>query len=293
MKTITFFSEKGGVGKSSFSIMFASWLRYNHGVDVALADFNHRISRYRESEIRARNKFIKENPETGVLPFNEHNAWPIVDAWADDIKSYQEDGLPYPYASWFNDQVTKGDLAGHDVIVCDFPGSMTDGSFMNMLTMHHLGLVIIPTEKDEMTLGSTLRLKDILNRTNYNYCCFINKAQLGLKNFRNAYLKFGRKLTALSVRMLPDIVTYSERMTTIDKVDIIRSTFGFPDFNKPEYNGISDLGIENLFIDVTRELAKVPDYKGTGNADLSFIETMQKKNDGRFFKGSSYPEYEF
>ncbi len=290
MKTITFFSEKGGVGKSSFSIMYASWLS-KHGIDVALADFNHRISRYRESEIRARNKFIEENPEAGVLPFDEKKAWPIINAWASDIQPYKEDGLPYPYGSWFNDQVTKGKLAGHDVIVCDFPGSMADGSFMHMLYMRQLGLIVIPTEKDEMTLGSTLRLKDLLNKTN-NYCCFINKAQLGLKNFRTSYLKLGRKLTAGSVRMLPDIVTYSERMTTIDKVDIIRSTFGFPDFSKPEYSGLSDLGIENLFIDVTRELAKAPDFKGTEKADLTFIETMEKKNDGRFFKGSAFPEYE-
>ena len=48
MKTITFFSEKGGVGKSTFSIMLASWLHHKMGVKVALADFNLQGSRETE-----------------------------------------------------------------------------------------------------------------------------------------------------------------------------------------------------------------------------------------------------
>lgn len=292
MKTITFFSEKGGVGKSSFSIMYSSWLQ-NHGVKTALADFNHRISRYRESEIRARNNFIKENPNVEIQPYNEANSWPIINAWSKDIEPYRQEGLPAPHASWFKDQTEKGKLAGYDVIICDFPGSMADGSFKDLLAMRQLNLVVIPTEKDEMTLAATLRLKDILNRNNFNYCCFINKAQLGLKNFRMSYLRLGKKLTLSGVRMLPDIVTYSERMTTIDKVDIIRSTFGFPDFTKPQYTGLSDLGIENLFIDVTKELRKTADFENTGLANLDFVDNMEKKNDGRYFKGSTFPEYEF
>jgi cellulose biosynthesis protein BcsQ len=79
MKTITFFSEKGGVGKSSFSIMYASWLS-KHGIDVALADFNHRISRYRESEIRARNKFIEENPEVTSSPIRKTGCLTLTEA---------------------------------------------------------------------------------------------------------------------------------------------------------------------------------------------------------------------
>ena len=161
-----------------------------------------------------------------------------------------------------------------------------------MFTMNYLNLIVVPTEKDEMTLTSTLRLAKILNGKR-NYCCFVNKAQLGLKNFRGQYMKLGQKLTRLGIPMLPDMVSYSERMTSIDKPDIIRSTFGFPDFTKKEFAGLSDLGIENLFIDITKELAKTKDFNGTGNAELSFINQLQKKDDGRWFRGSSYPEYEF
>ena len=120
----------------------------------------------------------------------------------------------------------------------------------------------------------------------------MNKANL-LKNFKGKYLKLCENLVNKGgVRMLPDIVTNSDRMTTIDKVDIIRSTFGFVDFSRPEMANVSNFGIENLFIDVTKELEKTDNLPGTGKTDLTFVHTLLKENDGRFFNGSSYPEYE-
>lgn len=292
MKTITFFSEKGGVGKSSFSIMYASWLKHQHGLSVALADFNHRIAKYRSAEVRNRNKFIEKNPDAGAQPFDENNTWPIYEAYLKEIDEIKDEGIQIPYAEWFKRAIKRENLDRYDVVLCDFPGSLDDGSYAQLLSQGLIRLTVIPTEKDEMTLASTLKLHNILKKHDKNHCCFINKAQLGLKNFRNSYLTLGKRLTASGVPMLPDIVTYSERMTTIDKVDIIRSTFGFPDFSRKEYENISDLGLENLFIDVTRELAKTDDLPGTPAADLGFVEQMQKKKDGRYFKGSSFPEYE-
>ena len=290
MKTITFFSEKGGVGKSSFSIMYASFLQKN-GVKVALADFNHRIERYRENEIKARNNYIKLNPDAGVETLDPESSWPIKTAWHKEIEPYKQDGITTPHASWFAENVRDGVFSGKDVIVCDFPGSLSDGSFKDLLITKNLCLIVTPTEKDDMTLSSTLKLNKLL-KDRYNHCVFINKAQLGLKNFRNSYLNLGKKMASLGVKMLPDIITYSERMGTIDKVDLLRSTF---DYSMPETlaeRGLSDLGITNLFIDVTRELAKTDDIPGTDKADLSFITNLQKTNDGRSFNGSSFPEYE-
>ena len=291
MKTIAFFSEKGGVGKSSFTIMYASWLQ-KHGVRVGVADFNNRITAYRMSEIRERNKFIEKNPDAGIQPFNEASTWPIANAYESEIEVYRKDGSQFPYANWFKDQVQKGKLNGLDVVLCDFPGSLSGGEFKNLLILNQLGLIVIPTEKDQMTLQSTYRLSDTLKKLKKNFCCFVNKAQLGMKNYRGQYTLLGRRLAEKGIPMLPDIITYSERMMTIDKVDIIRSTFGFPDFSKGEYKRISDLGIENLFIDITRELNKSSELENTEPVMLDFVNEMQKKDDGRCFKGSSFPEYE-
>lgn len=291
MKTITFFSEKGGVGKSSLSMMFASVLNYKYGRKVALVDFNHRIVKYRRTEIKNRLNYIKNNPNTDVKQFDVEKAWPIFEVVEAEARALKQNGYVQPYAEWFRRLVKKEDLGQYDIVVCDYPGAISEhGAFLDMLQHKQLGIVVIPTEKDEMTLDSTLRLHSLLK--DYNHCCFINKAQLGLKNYRNAYLTLGTKLMKLGIPMLPDIITYSERMTTIDKVDIIRSTFGFPDFSKPEYAAVSDLGLENLFIDITRELNKTPDMENTPEVDLSFADSLKKTDDGRYFRGSSYPQYE-
>ena len=289
MKTITFFSEKGGVGKSSISIMFASWLKHNHGVKVGFADFNNRITFYRESEIRERKNFIKNNPDTDILPFDESKTWPIVNAYSREIEPYEQRRCPY--AAWFQDEYIKGKLKGFDVVVCDFGGSLNAPEFSNLLAMKQLNLVVIPTERDEMTLTSTMRMAGILSNVNANYCCFINKANL-LRNYKGQYIRLGQGLTKKGIRMLPDMVTFSERMKTIDKVDILRSTFGYPDFTKGEYKKISDLGMENLFIDVAKELNRTKDLPGTDPANLSFVGTLVKHEDERQFKGSAFPEYE-
>lgn len=292
MKTITFFSEKGGVGKSSFSIMLASWLYHQCGVSVAVADFNHRIKNYRNTEIRNRNEYIKKNPGTDIKPFELSKTWPIFEAFKQDVAEIRQDGTPYPYAAWLKTRIKEEHLEDTQVLVCDFPGSLDDGSFMDLISLNLIGLTVIPTEKDEMTLSSTLKLANSLKKFNKNYCCFINKAQVMMKNFRNGYLELGKRLTKHGVRMLPDIISYSERMMTIDKVDILRSTFGFLDFSKEEFKNINDLGLQNLFIDVTKELNKTADLPGTSATNLDFVNSLNKRDDGRSFRGSAFPEYE-
>ena len=289
MKTISFFSEKGGVGKSTFSIMYASWLHYKFGVKVGLADFNDRITRYRSAEIAKREELRKSKPDIPSL--NEASAWPIATVKVKDIEQLRKNGASKPYAHWFVEQL-QGPLAGMDVILCDFPGNLSGHEFIEMAGFKLLNLVVIPTERDPMTIQSTRKLQKMLTVGELNHCVFINKAQVGLRNLRSYYTVFGQELMKSNMPLLPDMVSYSERIMAIEKLDNIRSTFGFPDFSLPEYENGKDLGIENLFIDVTRELAKTPDLKGTIPTDLSFVNGLTKNQDGRQLVGTAFPEYE-
>ena len=293
MKTISFFSEKGGVGKSSYSIMYASWLHHQHGLKVALADFNNRVYNYRRSEMANRRQFIESNPDTEIKPYDESLSWPIINCLSSDVREIRRNtGTNCPYANWFENEVSNGRLKGYDVVVLDFPGSLTGGEYLQMMAIGDIGLTVIPTEKDEMTLQSTLTLSRMLQNQDKKHCVFITKAQLGLRNFRGQYFKLAKLLVERGMPVLPDLVSYSERISTFDKVDIIRSTFGFPDFSTSEFEKGKDLGLENLFIDVTRELASTQDLKGTDEVNLDFINEMTKHNDGRQFNGSAFPEYE-
>lgn len=293
MKIITFFSEKGGVGKSSFSIMYASWLKYKHGVKVALADFNERISDYRKAEIRERNKLIRENPEKGIQPFDLESAWPIIPALRSEVNEWRKILPNFPFYAWLDNEIRKGRLKDYDVVLCDFPGSLDSGEFMQILSGQLINLTVIPFDNDEMTINSTTKTHNYLD--NKNHCMFLNKVDVNFANRRNMCIALAHKMMKKpepGFPVLPDMVAYSERMTTIEKVDILRTTFTCPDFDSDTFKGGRDLGTENLFIDVTRELAKTADIRNTRPADLSFVDGLQKRKDNRQFTGSSFPEYE-
>lgn len=291
MKTISFFSEKEGSCKTSFSIMYASWLKYRYGVSVAVIDFNNRIRFYRESEIREREIFIKEHPEAGAQPLDTRTAWPIINAYTRDIEPYRGVAKEHPYATWFRNEYLNGRLKDYDIVLCDFPRNILRHEFRDLVSLRLINLIVVPMGRDRVTIDSTIRLCRSLSACGQNYCCFINKARLGIRNFQGMDAQLGQEMTRRGIPMLPDMIT-PERIMTIDQFIITRSTFGFPDFTKGEFGRSSDQGLENLFIDVTRELNKTKDLERSGTADISFIDELRKMDDGRMFRGSSFPEYE-
>lgn len=293
MKTISFFSEKGGVGKSSFSILFASWLRYKHGLNVGLADYNARISAYRRQEMRERNKLIRSNPEADIQPYDEKKAWPILDCTTEETERCRKEySTNTPNAAWLREQIIDGPFKDMDIVICDFPGSLSGKEYIDVATSRLLSLVVIPTEKEPQTLDATITLSRMNAKINQPYVIFLNRANLGLRNIREKYLNLVPLLAKQNYPILPDIVVNSERMGTIDKVDIIRSTFRYPDFDSKEFEGARDMGIENLFTDITRFLGSMPDLTGTGKSDFSFAKGLSKTNDGRQAKGSAFPQLE-
>lgn len=295
MKTITFFSEKGGVGKSTMSILYASWLSYKHGVKVAVADFNNRIQNVRDKDMKAM-KAADGNPDVKLTPAFTGTPWPTVTCKPKDVAMIRKNNLPYPHFKWLDWQFSRGDLRGFDVIVCDFPGSLTGQEFTDCLLAGGLSLIVIPVEKEQMTIASTFNIIRMLEMTRMDdrYCAFINRALLDLTARKKSYMNFGPSLKDAGVKILPDFVQFSDRLQTLDRVDVLRSTLRYPDFDSPDYAGArtKDLGIENLFIDVTRELAKRPDLPGTDEAVLDFVDSLKKKDDGRQFAGSAFPHYE-
>lgn len=299
MKTITFFSEKGGVGKSTMTIMYASWLQ-SHGVKVAVADYNNRVNSYRKNEMETRKERIKEALNAGKPAPSELNpskTWPIHTVDPAEILNMKRQGIRCPYSQWFSDRVNKG-LSEYDVVLLDFPGSITGGEFGELLATDKLNIIINPIENEQMTVRSTMWLKDVIEQMNNKTTnktplyIFINRAQLGLTNMRKIYFEFAKKLCEKGFPLLPDMISYSEKMMDMKKVDIFKSTFGYPDFSKDEYGKAKDLGLGNLFIDVTTLLDRTEDLKDTKPADLSFVKKMKKVNDGRQLDFTPFPELE-
>lgn len=289
MKILTFYNEKGGVGKSTFTIMYASWLKYKHGIKVGVLDFNNRESNYRMNE-------IEEKRDMGVLDrYDLDSMWPIVTADRKAIKKIKDDMItPMPNPYWVENEIRNGQLKGLDVLIVDLPGAVNAREFMEFLVSKMIGLYVIIFDRDPQTMDATIVVQNALMKSQQNYMGFINQAQ-SYVSIRE-YEQVAETLQKAGLPILPDIISYSERMKKISEPDIMRSTLEYPDWNSKIFEGSRDLGTENLFIDITRELAKTKDFKGTPASDLSFIRTLEKSLHGqekRQLTGTNFPEYEF
>ena len=287
MKTLSFFNEKGGVGKSSFTLLWASWLKYKHGVNVGVADFNRRLAKTRENE---ENFCIQGNIPIASLD----ERWPIEFPSNDELRRYKDKNLP-PYGKWFYDQLTKGPLKDCELVIADFPGALTGDELIQVLEQKLLSYVVIPTDRNNQTISCTSLTARILARSKVPHSIFIN--QVSHQVDKKIYVKIQKFIQErMGEKVLPDLISYTERMRKLGGKDSICRTLSFPDWEQPEFRGSRDLGIENLFIDVTRELKKQPELPIGNHCDLSFVDELEKKNDfsamKRQLSGTAFPEYE-
>lgn len=288
MKTIAFFNEKGGVGKSIMNVMFASWLQYKHGLKVGLADFNDRIENNRANEVAARRRLGTYDA------LKDREPWPIASVDHNFVRNCTRRKL-FGNAMWFDAQIKNGPLKDRDVVVVDFPGSLDGGSFTELVSYRLVSQVVLVCDADKEVMLAALNMNKMVTSMvpEVNVMGFVNKARLNQKNYeRKYYEEVKDPLMKLGLRLLPDTVSYSERIINLDRPDIMRSSLTYPDWDSPAFAGGRDLGIENLFTDVARELRRSMEIRGTGTADLSFVDSLSKTDDGRQFRGSSFPEYE-
>lgn len=153
MKVITFFNDKGGVGKTAFSILFASWLAYDQNETVRVLDFDypsHQIASKRKDEIQ----LIKSNPvfaknvtqrpysitePKGCPPYTNEQ----LKAFINDIRRLKQE---------------KGYL------IIDFPGSFKASDAAPAIIMAGLvDLVVFPIDSDANSSGRALFINHTIN----------------------------------------------------------------------------------------------------------------------------------
>uniref|UniRef100_A0AB33JNJ9 AAA family ATPase n=1 Tax=Prevotella sp. GTC17262 TaxID=3236797 RepID=A0AB33JNJ9_9BACT len=136
-------NQKGGVGKSAFTVLLAGYLHYLKDKNVAVVDCDspqHSLCRMRERDMQA----IEQNPHYRQLLVRqwEHirkKAYPVVGATPDKAREAADE------------LARDGDF---DIILVDLPGTMgTQGVFSTIVNMDY---VITPIIADRIVMQSSL-----------------------------------------------------------------------------------------------------------------------------------------
>lgn len=138
-------NQKGGVGKSAFTILLASYFHYVKKLNVAVVDCDspqHSLSRMRERDKQTVNRsdYFKQL----VITQWEHiqrKAYPIINATADKAREVA-------------DALVKDAVEPYDLILIDLPGTVeAHGVFRTIINMDY---VITPIIADRMVMQSSL-----------------------------------------------------------------------------------------------------------------------------------------
>ena len=231
MRTISFFSAKGGTCKTTMNMLFASYLKYHLGKRVLVMDFDG--PEYNLSYTRKRELLYCE--KNGIAVETE-NLYPIHEV--DDIS---ENGLREILA--FKTQLTQH----YDYLVMDFPGSFAREDAVCRLALRGaFDLLVLPVELDGMIIASSRSLASTLQQMGQKTLLFFNKVHGKEKpEMYDALRKwFGQR----NVRMSNHKVKNSLKMRRDSDaaINYCRSSITFPFKEIQEYNP----GIIELFEEV-------------------------------------------
>lgn len=222
MRTISFFSAKGGTGKTTFNMLLASWLKYEKGLRTAVLDFDSpefNLSYTRKREL----KYLQDK---GLTP-DEKQLYPIL-----EIEDYEsKKSLPIVRKLMI-------DAAGSlDVLILDFGGSFNDGDpVLDLVQAGLIDLVVIPLEMDGMILSSGKSLASVLEQLGQKALLFFNKVHG--KEKPQLYVELERWLAedGLTVSTHRIKNTVKLRRDADNGSNFLRSTVSFPCKEMQEIN---------------------------------------------------------
>lgn len=227
-KFIAIGNQKGGVGKSALTVIYASYLHYELQKNVIIVDCDypqHSIMNMRESDIET----VNENKELQTalakrFDQNGRKAYRI-------LKSSAEDALEVVIDFMDNSPIPV------DVVLFDIPGTVNSQGIVNLIV--NLDYIFIPIIADKRVLTSSLSfalsLKGIIENTAGQLTLkdlffFWNKVD-GREN-TELYTLFSDVANETGVKMLstriPDTKRYNKELSAT-RNEIFRSTLFPPD----------------------------------------------------------------
>ena len=165
---IAFSTQKGGVGKSAFTILMSSYLHYVLGMEIAVVDCDYPQHSIVEMRQRDMEQVMKDN-------YYKQMAY-------DQFTSLKRKAYPVEKSLPENAIATAGKLIDKaanqpDIIFFDLPGTLNSKGVVK--TLAGMDYIFSPVSADRVVLESTLKFASMLNE---------NLVSVGKSNIKGLYL---------------------------------------------------------------------------------------------------------
>lgn len=214
MKKIAIFSPKGGVGKSTFTILLASYLQYSTKKSVMVLDCDmpqHSISKIRQREIAV----LKEDIDlkSNISQYHKENNLDIYPIQTLDIRELKHNSI---------------DNTEADYLIYDLPGTLNIPGVIQ--TLISLDILIIPVEVDYNVFVPSLEFVQALDIDKSKVFFLFNK--IDLRENQSLYQSLNEYLTKHEYNVLNTILPYSTQIKKELKssTNPVRSTLRAPSY---------------------------------------------------------------
>lgn len=224
---VAFSSQKGGVGKSTFTTLVASTMHYRLGYNVAVfdADFpQHSLIKMKDRDL----KMVMDNETLKKLAYKQFTtlnkkAYPILQHKADNVLDAAREFI-------------NTSAVPVDVIFFDLPGTVnTSGILKALAGMHH---IFTPITADRVVMESTLvfsqLLQNIIMKQGETSIESINLFwnQVDGRESTPLYNVYNKLIDELGLSLMQSRIKNSTRFrkeSEVDSKNIFRSTLMPPD----------------------------------------------------------------
>ena len=232
-------SQKGGVGKSVFTVLMASVLHYRKGMRVAVVDCGspqHSIALMRERDMEG----VMKNDDLKVNLYRQYErirkpAYPVIksdpEKAMEDLRRYMDE---------------KGET--FDIVLFDLPGTLRSEGVVH--TVSAMDYIFVPLKADNIVMQSSLQFAKVLEEE------LIAKGNCNLKGIRlfwnmvdrrgrkDLYDAWNRVIHRMGLRLLsshiPNTLRYNREADTVCK-GVFRSTLFPPDPRQEKGSGLPEL----------------------------------------------------
>ena len=168
MRIVSFFSAKGGTGKTTFNLLFASYLRYRLGLRVLFLDFDG--PEFNAYFVRQRELERFDGDREGLYPIEYVEGCRVEPGMTEEGRLRGK-----PAMTGFAEKL-RGLEGQLDYIVLDFAGSFSAEDAVCQLSLAGaIDLIVIPTELDSITIASCKALSCTFAESGQKSMLFFNR----------------------------------------------------------------------------------------------------------------------